>query len=83
MNDARFRPTAGHLLTSDELEGYQQQAYYNAIPAGLIGKWDGDAPPRGWLWYRGTFDVSLYPRLARIYPAGQFPQSEPGWIIKF
>lgn len=82
MNDARFKPTAGHIFTTHDLESYQREAYYNAIPPGLKGKYDGPEPPRGWLWCRGQFDVSLFPRLATIYPDGLLP-NEPGWIIKF
>lgn len=82
MNDARFRPTAGHIFTTQELGEYQREAQYNAIPAGLCGAYDGPEPPRGWLWCRGAFDVTLFPRLARVYPDGQLPD-RPGQIIKF
>lgn len=82
MNDARFKPTAGHIFTTHDLESYQREAYYNAIPPGLCGPYDGPEPPRGWLWCRGSFDVSLFPRLAKLYPSGTLPD-RPGQIIKF
>ncbi len=79
---ARFRQTAGHILTTPDLEEMRREAYYNALPAGIRVGYDGGTPPRGWLRCQGRFDVAQYPRLAAIYPSGQLPD-QPGEIIKF
>ena len=62
MNDARFRPTAGHLLTSDELEGYQQQAYYNRGNAFFrAGEAEQDLQAKQAAWQKslGDFDSAM------------------------
>lgn len=81
-DDAKFRSTPGHILSTQDLEGYRRQAHYNAIPAGCRFGYDGATPPLGFIWCRGTFDLARYPRLAAIYPSGQLPD-KPGEVVKF
>lgn len=56
------------------LSNFQQVLKPYLLPIGSIIAWPGTIPPDGWLELNGAgFDETLYPDLAKLFPAGVLP----------